>query len=69
VWPALVDELTGRTLELDAGQECELAGEVDEPHLEPVGADEPRADDEQLRAQIEAEKARLAADEAQLAEH
>jgi hypothetical protein len=39
VWPTLADELTGHTLELDAGEECELASEVEDPYLEPVGAD------------------------------
>jgi hypothetical protein len=40
VWPTLSDEQTGHTLELDAGQECELSGKVDDRYLEPVGADD-----------------------------
>lgn len=41
VWPTLTDEQTGRTLELDAGEEADLAAEVDDPYLEPVSAPEP----------------------------
>jgi len=38
VWPALTDELTGRTLELAPGQEGELSGEVQDRYLERVTA-------------------------------
>jgi hypothetical protein len=36
VWPTLTDQATGRTLELAAGQEGELAGEVDDPYLDRI---------------------------------
>jgi hypothetical protein len=39
VWPTLIDLQTGRTLELDAGEEADLAAEVDDAYLEPVGAE------------------------------
>ncbi len=94
VWPTLIDEDTGRTLELDPGQECELADEVSDPYLEVpylevVGAqallsDGLSTDDTdgaatiageaaeavraQLIAEVDAEKAKLAADEATLAQ-
>jgi hypothetical protein len=89
VWPTLTDELTGRTLELDPGQECELADEVSDPYLEVVGAqallsDGLSTDDTdgaatiageageavraQLIADVAAEKVKLAADEATLAQ-
>ena len=107
VWPALTDELTGRTLELEPGQEGELSGEVQDRYLErvtagiegvdgapgaatagfrigeqpgpdaghsedqaeDVAAAEPEAEAVRARliADVEAEKARLAADEATLA--
>ncbi len=112
VWPSLIDQQTGRTLELEPGQEGELSGEVGDPYLELVGADERTAGIEgvegapgaatagfrtgeapgpdaghsedqaedvaaaepdaeavraQLIAEVDAEKAKLAADEATLA--
>jgi hypothetical protein len=39
VWPTLVDESTGRTLELDAGDEVELSDELADPYLAPASAD------------------------------